>query len=338
MEPYVAALEQELIWAASRFKFGALGSIYFGGGTPSLIPAKAIQRLLRRIQSLFRVAADAEITIEANPSSTDPQKLETWLAAGVNRLSLGVQGFEPKTLAVLERRTDGAQAEAAVRMARSAGLDNLSLDLIYAVPYQTVETWRQTLEHALALRPEHLSCYCLTLEEGTPLKRRQLRGQLPSVDPDDQWRFIERCRLSLTGAGYRRYEVSSWAKPGRESLHNRAYWSCRPVYGAGCGAHSYTPLGAGALRWWNWARPADYVRWSASEEFVAAGEELSPDAALAERTMLGLRSSDGTPTGETRAEVIEQLCAAGLVTVAGDRVKPTERGFDLHNQIALALL
>ena len=338
IEPYVAALEQELIWAASRFEFGVLGSIYFGGGTPSLIPGESIQRLLRRIRSLFRVAPDAEITLEANPASTDGDKLQTWLAAGVNRLSLGVQGFDPKTLAVLERRTDGAQAEAAIRMARSAGMENLSLDLIYAVPFQTLNAWQQTLDRALALEPEHLSCYCLTLEEGTPLRRRQLHGQLPSVDPDDQWRFIERCRSSLIGAGYRRYEVSSWAKPGRESRHNRSYWSCRPVYGAGCGAHSYLPLVAGALRWWNWSRPADYIRWSRSDEFFAAGEELSAAAAAAERTMLGLRCTDGVAVAEAPPDVVDHLSAAGLVTASDGRVTPTERGLDLHNQIALALL
>lgn len=335
---YSDALEQELVWAASHFEFGRLASVYFGGGTPSLVPAEVIQRLLQRIRSLFDLEPDAEITLEANPASTDPAKLQTWLAAGVNRLSLGVQGFDRTTLAVLERRTDGAQAEAAVRMAREAGVRNLSLDLIYAVPGQTLESWSRTLKSALALRPEHISCYCLTVDEGTPLKKRQERGLLPSVDPDEQWRFLERCRSSLTGAGFRRYEVSAWTTPGHQSRHNKSYWSCRPVYGAGCGAHSYSPLGAGALRWWNWSRPAAYISAASSGQFVAGGEALDMAAAAAERALLGLRCTDGLPVADTPADVIADLAAAGLVQLAGGNVRPTERGLDLHNQIALALL
>jgi oxygen-independent coproporphyrinogen-3 oxidase len=335
MEPYVAALERELGCAAERFPFGPLSTVYFGGGTPSLLPAESISHLLEVVRARFDLSHDAEITLEANPASTNPAKLEAWRRSGVNRLSIGVQGFDPRALAVLERRTDGSQARRAVRQAREAGFDNLSLDLIYAVPFQTVESWRNTLLQAVALEPEHLSCYCLTIEEGTPLHRRLRHGQLPAVDPDAQWAFLELCQSELTGVGYRRYEVSSWSRPGRESIHNQCYWSCRPVYGAGCGAHSYARSGESSQRWWNWSRPQVYI---SSTDFVEDGETLAPRLAAAERLLLGLRTTVGVVAPEGFAEQLARLEAAGLIETVGQLVRPTMRGLDLHNQIALEVL
>ena len=335
MKPYVAALERELGWAAERFPFGPLSTVYFGGGTPSLLPAESISHILRVVRAKFDLQPDAEITLEANPASTDPAKLAVWRRSGVNRLSIGVQGFDPRALAVLERRTDGAQARRAVRQARNAGFDNLSLDLIYAVPFQTVESWQNTLRQAIDLEPEHLSCYCLTIEAGTPLHRRLRHGQLPEVDPDAQWAFLERCQSELTGAGYQRYEVSSWSRPRRESLHNQSYWSCRPVYGAGCGAHSYGRSGESSQRWWNWSRPQDYI---SSPDFVEDRESLGPRPAAAERLLLGLRTTAGVVAPAGFAEELTRLEAGGLIERAGELVRPTMRGLDLHNQIALAVL
>lgn len=336
MEPYVAALGRELDYAASSFGFSALSTVYLGGGTPSLLPPHLLGRVLDRTWSLFERASEAEVTLEANPASTDAERLSAWREAGVNRLSLGVQGFDPRALAVLERRTDGAQATQAVRLARSAGFDNLSLDLIYGVPYQTLESWRQTLLRALELEPEHLSCYCLGFEEGTPLLLQLQQGRLPAVEPDRQWEFLDLTETVLAGAGLIRYEVSSWARPGRESRHNRAYWRCRPVYGAGCGAHSYLPLESGARRWWNVARPAAYIR---SEAFSAGFEVLDERAADAERVMLGLRSTEGLKPPYGFEEVLRELETNGLVSFADDgTVAPTRRGLDLHSQVALAVL
>jgi oxygen-independent coproporphyrinogen III oxidase len=331
MKPYVAALERELGYAARRFPFGPLSTVYFGGGTPSLLPAESISQILGVVRTEFDLRPDAEITLEANPASTDPAKLATWRTSGVNRLSIGVQGFDPQALAVLERRTDGAQARRAVGQAR----DNLSLDLIYAVPFQTVGSWQNTLRQAIDLEPEHLSCYCLTIEEGTPLHRRLRHGRLPAVDPDTQWTFLERCQSELTGAGYLRYEVSSWSRPGRESLHNQSYWSCRPVYGAGCGAHSYGRSGDLSQRWWNRSRPQDYI---SSADFVEDGEILAPRLAAAERLLLGLRTTAGVVAPDGFAEELSRLEAADLIERAGELVRPTMRGLDLHNQIALAVL
>jgi oxygen-independent coproporphyrinogen III oxidase len=336
MPDYVAALERELEAARARLPFGTLRTVYLGGGTPSLLPAALAERLLDRIGELFDVEAEAEVTLEANPASTDPERLAAWRRSGVNRLSLGVQGFDPRALAVLERRTDGAQARRAFAQAREAGFGNISLDLIYAVPHQTDASWRETVERAVEMAPEHLSCYCLTFETGTLLARRLERGLLPEVDADAQWELLEIADEVLAGAGYRRYEVSSWARPGRRSRHNRAYWACRPVYGAGAGAHSYAVLGSGARRWWNMARPKDYI--AAAPDVVADGEELDPRLARAERIMLGLRTVRGLrPPAGFESELAE-LEAGGLVRRRGVWFAPTRRGLDLHNQIALAVL
>jgi oxygen-independent coproporphyrinogen III oxidase len=233
MPDYQAALERELQHAREALPFGPLTTVYVGGGTPSLLPAELAARMLAHVRATFEVEAGAEVTLEANPASTDPERLAAWRAGGVSRLSLGVQGFDRRALAVLERRTDGAQAERAFRQAREAGFDNVSLDLIYGVPHQSVASWADSVRRAAALVPEHLSCYCLTFEEGTLLTRRRERGLLPEVDADAQWEQLDLADRLLAGAGYERYEVSSWARAGRRARHNQAYWDCRPVYGGG---------------------------------------------------------------------------------------------------------
>ncbi len=189
MPDYVDALERELATARELHPFATLETVYLGGGTPSLLPAELATRLLRYIRANFDVAKDAEITLEANPASTDETKLEAWLENGVNRLSLGVQGFDGRALAVLERRTDAAQATSAFELARSMGLRNISIDLIYAVPFQNLESWLETLRRGIALGPDHISTYCLTFEEGTLLWRRRAEGRVPDVDPDLQCRL-----------------------------------------------------------------------------------------------------------------------------------------------------
>jgi oxygen-independent coproporphyrinogen-3 oxidase len=336
MRTYVDALGAELETARARLPFGELETVYLGGGTPSLLPPDLVRRLLRAVHSGFELAAGAEVTLEANPASTDYQRLLAWREEGVNRLSLGVQGFDRRALAVLERRTDGAQAVAAFRAAREHGFENISLDLIYGVPYQEPAAWLDTVERALALEPEHLSCYCLTLEPGTLLDRRRRAGRLPEVDADTQWSQLDAASDRLAAAGYRRYEVSSWSRPGFESWHNRAYWACRPVYGAGAGAHSYATDGAAAWRWWNRARPSDYI--AAARDPASGGEALDARLARAEALMLGLRTADGLePPAGFEAE-LEGLLAQGLIERRRGRVAPTRRGLDLHNQVALAVL
>lgn len=338
MPDYVGALQRELEAARERFPFDALKTVYLGGGTPSLLPPGLASEVLDGVRRLFTVEPGAEVTLEANPASTDPERLAAWREGGVNRLSIGVQGFDPAVLAVLERRTDGAQSARAFRQARDAGFRNISLDLIFGVPGQTPESWEETVRSAMALEPEHLSCYCLTFEPGTLLTRRRDAGRLREVDADGQWDLLEHADRLLAHGGWRRYEVSSWARPGFRSRHNRAYWACRSVYGAGAGAHSYATWGASrrARRWWNAARPRDYIAASPAPE--VDGEELDAPLARAERVLLGLRTVRGLRPPAGLESELGELEAAGLVRLHDSWVAPTRRGLDLHNQIALAVL
>jgi oxygen-independent coproporphyrinogen-3 oxidase len=337
MPDYVEALERELIFARERYAFQQLDTVYLGGGTPSLLPADLATRLLRFIRDNFNVSPDAEFTLEANPASTDEARIEAWLDGGVNRLSLGVQGFDPRALAVLERKTDAAQATRAFALARSMGVANISIDLIYAVPYQSLDTWLETLRRAIALDPDHISTYCLSFEEGTLLFRRRAEGRVPEVETDLQWDQLDAACAELERAGFRRYEVSNWARGGGfESRHNQAYWRCRPVYGAGAGAHSYATDGVEAWRWWNVARPREYI--AAVPSPRADGEELDARKAAAESLMLGLRTAEGMAPPAGFDDELTKLQREGLVERTNGRVVPTRRGLDLHNQIALAVL
>jgi len=336
MPDYVEALERELSMARVRYEFEPLETVYFGGGTPSLLTPELATRLLGFIRATFDLAPGVEITLEANPASTDEAKLAAWQEGGVNRLSLGVQGFDGRALAVLERRTDAAQATRAFELARSMGMRNISIDLIYAVPFQDLESWMETLRRGLALGPDHISTYCLTFEEGTLLWRRRAAGRVPEVESDLQWDQLDAACVELERAGFRRYEVSSWARPGFESGHNQAYWRCRPVYGAGAGAHSYATDGATSRRWWNLARPREYI--AARPMPVADGEDLPARKTAAESLMLGLRTADGMVPPYGFDSELAQLTADGLIEKSNGRIMPTRRGMDLHNQIALAVL
>jgi oxygen-independent coproporphyrinogen-3 oxidase len=335
MPEYVGALERELSGAREQFPFGRLNTVYLGGGTPSLLPAELMTRLLRFVRANFDLAPGIEVTLEANPASTDETKVQAWLDGGVNRLSLGVQGFEPRALAVLERRTDAAQATRAFRLARSMGMPNVSIDLIFAVPFQSRDSWLETLRRGIALGPDHVSTYCLTFEEGTLLWRRRAEGRVPEVEADLQWDQLDAACEELERTGYTRYEVSNWAKPGFESRHNHAYWRCDPVYGAGAGAHSYATNGSSSQRWWNVARPREYI---AAQQPKADGEDLAPRKARGEALMLGLRTAYGLTPPEGFDSELDELVRDGLIERRGDRVVPTRRGLDLHNQIALVVL
>jgi coproporphyrinogen III oxidase-like Fe-S oxidoreductase len=222
-------------------------------------------------------------------------------------------------------------------LARDMGFANISVDLIYAVPYQSRQTWLETLRRAIDLGPDHVSTYCLSFEEGTLLYRRRAQGRVPEVETDLQWDQLDAACAELEAAGYHRYEVSNWARSGGlESRHNQAYWRCRPVYGAGAGAHSYATNGDLAWRWWNLARPREYI--AAAPNPRAGGEELDHRKALAESLMLGLRTAAGMAAPPGFDGELARLQKAGLVRRVDGHVAPTRRGMDLHNQIALAVL
>ena len=239
MAPYAEAVAREAALWAPHLAGRRVETVFFGGGTPSLLPLPEMGTIVAALRRRFDIAPDAEVTLEANPGTVDAAHLRGLREAGFNRISFGVQSFHDAELRQLERVHDAREVEDAYRWARAAGFANVNLDLIYGLQGQTLAGWRANLEAALVLGPEHLSLYALTLEEGTPLTRDVARGRAAGPDPDLQADMFEWSRDRLARAGYRHYEVSNWALPGRECRHNLVYWRNGDWLGLGAGAHSH---------------------------------------------------------------------------------------------------
>jgi oxygen-independent coproporphyrinogen-3 oxidase len=270
-------------------------TVFFGGGTPTMLPHHCLTGLLDAIRDRFELAADVEVTTEANPESVDAAYLEALVQAGFNRLSLGMQSARPSILAVLERRHTPGRVAEVVAAARSAGFGSINLDLIYGTPTETLSDWRESLSAALALAPDHVSAYSLIVEDGTRLARRIRRGELAA--PDDDLHADEHVMAAelLTEAGLQNYEISNWALPGHECQHNLAYWLGDDWWGVGPGAHSHV----GGVRWWNVRHPREYsARLSADNSPAQAREVLTKSQHHAERVLLELRLSRGLPLVE----------------------------------------
>ncbi|MBM3949314.1 MAG: radical SAM family heme chaperone HemW [SAR202 cluster bacterium] len=357
MPAYVAALRREAeAWGAMLGR-PAVRTVFFGGGTPSYLPPGDIAAILDTVRAAFAVERDAEVTLEANPGDFTPKKLASYLKAGVNRLSIGVQSLDDGLLSLLGRRHNAAQAVEAYRMARAAGLGNISLDLMFGLPRQSLAQWEASLRGAADLGPEHLSMYCLTLEAGTPMEHQVKTGLLPEPDADvaaDMYLAAEEVMGSL---GYRHYEISNWAKPGRESRHNLTYWRNEPYLGIGPGAHSYLA----GLRFANLKPPREYVtRIEAiatplraehldvsavrSIPVVDSVEAIGPRLEMAETMMMGLRLDTGisltgfqrrfgTTLAHAYGSEIADLTADGLVEQGGGVLRITARGRLLGNRV-----
>jgi len=320
-------------------------TVFFGGGTPSLMPPGETARLLDALRRLFRLAPDAEVTAEANPGAADAARFAALRAAGVNRISIGVQSFDDEALRRLDRVHGGEEARAAFRAARAAGFDNVSLDLMFGIPFQTVEAARADIEAALALGPEHLSAYELTIEPGTAFHALHGRGELRGL-PDEEtalamWRMRDRL---LARAGFERYEISNFARPGRRCRHNLNYWKRGEYLGLGAGAHSFV----GNKRVWNHARPDAY---QAQAEDPTSGEEIvgDPAKAMGEALMLGLRLREGVSLGEVAracgadpeeafGALFEELGRGGLLERENGAIRLTSRGTLLANQVLARFL
>ncbi len=312
---YLNALNNELDLRAASAEFhgAAVDTIYLGGGTPTVLPTEWIAEVVSRARMRFRVAEDAEVTVEANPGTVDEAKMRALLAAGVTRVSLGVQSFSDSVLAVLGRCHSAAEAEAAIGAIRAAGCARLNLDLIYGVPSQSMDQWREALQRALAAKPEHISAYALSVEEGTPLAEAIGSGELPEIDQDLGGDMYQMAAEVLTGAGYADYEISNFALPGHECRHNRRYWAGDEYLGAGVSAHSYR----GGWRWNNADSLPVYLD-SLEQGLlpVARAEALSPRERVGELLILGLRREEGV----TEAEVVER-CGVGPREVLGDEIE-----------------
>ncbi|MGH2784065.1 MAG: radical SAM family heme chaperone HemW [Actinomycetota bacterium] len=332
---YVDALLRE---AAAHPRREA-GSIFVGGGTPSLLDPSLMRRLLGGLRSSFDVRPDAEVTIEANPETVDVDRLRAFRDAGVNRISFGAQSFAPHVLATLGRAHTAERTGQAVGEARKAGFDNLNLDLIYGTPGETLDDWRVSIERTIALEPEHVSAYALTIEVGTQFGADVASGRMPAPGDDDQAEKYELALDLLAAAGYEHYEISNWAKPSRACRHNLVYWTQGEYAGLGAGAHGHRD----AVRSWNEKAPRTYIE--RAPDARAGEERLDERTRLEERVMLRMRLVGGLSFGEARALlgdgvnlVAGRLVRDGLLVPDQERLVPTQRGLLLLNEIVAALL
>jgi oxygen-independent coproporphyrinogen-3 oxidase len=331
---YVRALLAEAELAAPAWAEESFVSVFLGGGTPTTLAPADLKAVLTQLRSSFAVTDDAEVTAEANPDTVDRSKLEALRAAGVDRLSMGAQSFDPAVLLALERVHQPSSVRRAFADARAAGFDNVNLDLIYGADGEGLDSWERTLQEALALAPEHVSAYALTIEPATVLGRKVATGQVPTPDPDLQADMFAAACDVLGSAGYRHYEVSNWAKPGYECRHNLGYWERRPYLGLGAGAHSYRD----ERRWWNVRPPEEYLeRVEAGELPVGGDEHLDPPDAYLEEVFLRLRILEGIPASWVEAGRADPYLETGLLRHEGDALVPTERGMLLLNELVLAL-
>lgn len=337
---YVAAARAEL--ALARRVLGDAApraeTVFFGGGTPTLLAPAELAELLRAVDETFGLAPGAEVTTEANPESVDPAVLAALRAAGFTRISLGMQSAAAHVLATLDRVHTPGRAAQAAREARAAGFAHVSLDLIYGTPGESDDDWRASLDAALAAEPDHLSAYALIVEPGTRLAAQVKRGALAPPDDDALADRYELADAALAAAGLRWYEVSNWAaSPHDACRHNLGYWRGDDWWGIGPGAHSHV----GGVRWWNVLHPSAYAARLAEGASPAAGRELlDAETRRVERIMLELRLADGLPLDALDAagrDAARQAVDDGLATLADDRLRLTLRGRLLADAVVRSL-
>jgi len=306
-------------------------SVFFGGGTPSLLEPADLTRILDAIER----TDDAEVTVECNPDSVDRAKLAAYRAAGVNRLSFGVQSFQSHVLATLGRTHDPDNVARAVALARDTGFANVNLDLIYGTVGESIDDWNRSLAGAIELGVEHISAYALTVEPGTPLGRAVASGRTVAPDDDDQAEKYVRADEMLSAAGFEWYEISNWARPGHACRHNQCYWTQGEYLAVGCAAHGHT----GGRRWWNVRTPERYIdRVAAGASTEADGETLDPAARREEEFVLGLRTAKGARPLRGAEAAAADLVAAGLMDQRDERLVLTRRGRLLANDVTARLL
>ena len=332
-EDYASTLISEIALARRVLDdAGALrpmDTVFFGGGTPTLLPAGDLARMLDAATSAFGLADGAEVTVEANPDTVTPEVARTLASAGVTRMSVGMQSAVPHVLAALDRTHRPENVRTAVSAAKDAGLA-VSVDLIYGAPGETLDDWEASLDAALALAPDHISAYALIIEDGTKLARQIRRGEVPTPDDDLQADMYELADARLAAGGFEWYEVSNWARvPGQRSRHNLAYWRGSDWWGFGPGAHSHVA----GLRWWNVKHPAAYAqRLAASESPAAATERPDAESRTLERILLLSRIREGIAVDEVppaNRSRVAGLIADGLVDPAAavrGRIQLTLRG------------
>jgi oxygen-independent coproporphyrinogen-3 oxidase len=344
---FVAALREELRRGATGSPGKEIETIYFGGGTPSLLSLPELEGILGDVFRSSAVLDGAEVTLEVNPGTVTREILSGFRSAGVNRLSIGIQSFSNEDLSFLGRIHDVSQAERCIRDARDAGFSNISIDLIFSLPGQEPAAWGETLRRALEFAPEHISAYGLIVEPGTPLHRQVLDGRVRPNDTERDAALYEVTMDLVRAGGYEQYEVSNYARPGFRSRHNSSYWRHADYRGYGPSAHSFSkdPGGRTGRRWWNVPDLSGYLeRVHAGEDPAAADEIVGEREMVNERIFLGLRSDGldvrrldrefGVNLSELHPAVFDSLVADGRASWDGVLLRLTPRGYLLCDEIA----
>ena len=344
---YVEALCRVIAREGAASGFHAARTVYFGGGTPSLLEPKHVAQLIEAVNVVLPLTADCEITLEANPVTADAEHFAGFRAAGVNRLSFGVQSFSDRLLKVLGRDHNAEHAKRALHLARQAGFENVSLDLMYAVPNQSLADWQHDVACALALAPEHLSLYCLTVEASTPFARWVTNGRI-KLPPDDiaadMYAYASEC---LAVVGYEHYEISNWALPGREGQHNQIYWRYEPYLGLGAGAHGYLH----DTRTEEIHKPREYIeRALRGESTLLRTEQISQSTAAEETIFLNLRLLKrgilrrefairyGTDPVTLLEPALAELTRANMVSIDKNSIRLMPNGYFLANEVCVRLI
>lgn len=335
---YLGAALTELDLAARDHGHRTVDTIFFGGGTPTMLPAEQLVGLLDAIRERFPLAPDAEVTTEANPDTVTPDYFDALLTGGFTRISLGMQSVVPHVLATLERTHTPGRGLDAARWASEAGFEHVSLDLIYGTPGESLDDWRASLDAVAATPVDHVSAYSLIVEQGTRLAMQVRRGEVPMPDEDDLADKYELADEYLSSLGFHNYETSNWARPGGECRHNLAYWRGQDWWGIGPGAHSHLD----GVRFWNRKHPRAYAKALAETgTAVQESETLDDEQRRVERILLGLRLAEGIPLGlltGTEAARVPEFRRRGLLEVDDDRVRVTREGRLLADGIIRDLL
>ncbi|MGB7201252.1 MAG: radical SAM family heme chaperone HemW [Pyrinomonadaceae bacterium] len=324
--------------ATARVSALSADTVYFGGGTPSLLTPSQLERILKTVHDKFDISPNAEITMEMNPATVTPDTLREYRSLGVNRASFGVQTFDDRALKLLARGHDANDARTTFTILREAGFDNVSFDLIAGLPGQTLDDWGRNLSEAIAMSPEHLSLYLLEIHEGTPLAEQVRSGRQPTPDDDLAAAMYEMMLDRLAAAGYEQYEISNFCRPGFESRHNTKYWRLAPVYGFGVSAHSFD----GTQRYANGRDTAKYVE--LIENNISAEVMRDEIDQASEFIFLGLRMEDGIDLVEYKLRFgsdlikkyqieLNRLIDAGLIATENDRLQLTRKGKLFSNEV-----
>ena len=343
---FLAALENEIELRSSDAEFqAAYETVFFGGGTPSLLSPSNIGEILNLLKGRFSIDEKAEITMETNPGTVDLQKLKDFRRTGVNRISFGIQSFHDDDLKFLTRIRSAEQAKDNVRNAFKAGFENVSMDRIFSLPGQTVDRWRSNLQQAMELKPTHISCYSLIVEPNTPLFRMVQTKQVTPLPVEEDAGLYELTIEFLTSQGYEQYEVSNFAKPGFRSLHNSHYWNHSNYLGFGPSAHSFWD----SRRWWNVSNVVEYAHRLGHGRIPVSGEErLTVEQLMEEEIFLGLRSDGIDVAGfrkkyerdflEQHSSTIKNLLNDNLARLSGERFRLTAKGYLLCDEICTSFL